>query len=543
MLVLVIFILISITTAAFLPMLDNGFVNWDDNTYVYENKHVQSGLTLEGVVWAFSTFECSNWHPLTWLSHMLDVEIYGLKPFGHHLSSLILHLINTLLLFLALRTMTGAFWRSAMAAALFAVHPQHVESVAWIAERKDVLSTFFGLLAIIAYTCYVKCPGLWRYAGVFILIAMGLMAKPMLVTLPFVLLLLDYWPLQRTHKEEHSWLYLIREKIPLFVLSVLSCIVTFLAQKQGGAMDPYKELDITFRLSNAFISYAAYIIKMIFPENLAMLYPLSYKLPIWQTIGSILFVGVISVFALLTVRRTPYLLIGWLWYLGTLLPVIGLVQIGFQSMADRYTYIPFIGLFVAITWGISALLQGFKYRNTALAGLAIIVLSNFTIVTRQQTRYWKDTLTLFSHAADVTQDNWLAYTVVGFQFLKQKRFYVAIYIFEEALRIRPDYTPVILGLTNALNKLGISLIKLGLYEDSLVYLQRALQFNPNVAYTYNNIGFSLFRLGRDKEALGYFEESVRIDPNFSGARNNLTTLRNKLKKNEEEHKNPELEEM
>ncbi len=526
-LVLAIFFLTLLTTVAFLPVLDNGFVNWDD--YVSKNHHVQSGLTLEGIIWAFTTFTWSNWHPLTWLSYMFDIEVYKQNPAGHHFSNLILHVANTLLLFIALYRMTESFWRSITVATLFAVHPLHVEPVAWIAGRKDVLSTFFGMLAIIAYIHYVQRPGLWRYVLVFILLALGLMAKSMLVTLPFVLLLLDYWPLQRLQKEGHNWLYLIREKIPLIVLSVLSSFVTFIAQKQGGALAPHNEWDITSRLANAFVSYTAYITKMILPQKLAAFYPIEVIPSIWQIAGSVLLVGVISIAALRTAHRAPYLLIGWLWYLGTLFPVIGLVQSGSQSMADRFTYIPLIGLFMAVTWGMYDLFRKFKYCNIILTGLAVIILLDLTFTTRHQTRYWKNTLSLFTHAAEVTEGNWLAHNKSGVEFLERKRFNEAIYHFEEALRIWPTYV-------DALNNLELTLINVGRYKQSLDYLKKSLHIDSTNPYIYNNMGVLLTALGQYKAALWNFEEAVRIDPGYSKAGKNADKIRLKLGKYGEEHK-------
>ncbi len=385
--------------------------------------------------------------------------------------------------------MTGTFWRSITVATLFAVHPLHVEPVAWIAARKDVLSTFFGLLAVIAYTHYVKQPKICRFVWVFILFALSLMSKAMLVTLPFVLLLLDYWPLQRLQKEGRDWLYLIRGKIPLILLSICSSTVTFLAVKQGGAVAPLNEWDITSRLANAFVAYTKYIIKMFVPQDLSAFYPLVKTLPIWQIVGSVLLVGVISLVALRTVHRAPYLLIGWLWYLGTLFPVIGLIQVGIQSMADRFTYIPLIGLFMVIVWGLHDLFQKFKYRNIILTGLAVIVLLDLTYTTRQQTRYWRNTLTLFYHATEATENNWLAHYECGVEFFARERFHEALYHFEETLRISPKYF-------DALTQAGFTLIELGRYEESLKYFQKILQIDPNVPWTYSYMGLSLVKLGR-----------------------------------------------
>lgn len=366
--IMVCLILILAIFTVFWQVRSHDFVNYDDDKYVTENRDVKAGLTTQSIIWAFTTTHASNWHPLTWLSHMLDISLFGLNPGWHHLTNLLFHIANTLLLFLILRGMTEEFWKSAFVAALFALHPLHVESVAWIAERKDVLSTFFWMLTILAYAYYVKHPVLRRYLFVLFSFLLGLMSKPMLVTLPFVLLLLDYWPLGRfqmeesgitrnpkKHKSKHPEyqksiaLRLVREKTPFFVLAGFSSIITFIAQQHGGTVRSLEFLPVKTRVANALISYVAYIGKMIWPFNLAVLYPHpGTTLPMWQTILAGLFLLFISYLVIRKVKKLPYLSIGWFWYVGTLVPVIGLVQVGAQSMADRYTYIPLIGLFIRL---------------------------------------------------------------------------------------------------------------------------------------------------------------------------------------------------
>jgi len=370
-----------VTFVAFVQVGHNDFINYDDAEYVTENEKVQKGLNIESFVWAFTTGHASNWHPLTWLSHMLDCQLYGLSPAGHHLTNLFLHLLNTLLLFGVLKTMTRAVWPSAFAAVLFAVHPLHVESVAWIAERKDVLSAFFWMLTMAAYLRYTKHPCIVRYLPVVFAFALGLMTKPMLVTLPFVLLLLDYWPLKRLQfgriniPESQSHKRLILEKIPLFTLAAISSVITCIVQQSGGAMGGNEVLTVGVRLANALVSYVGYIHKMIYPKGLAVLYPHPLDgVGLWQPVVSFIILAVISAGVIFASRKRRYLATGWFWYLGTLIPVIGLVQVGSQAMADRYTYLPSIGIFIILAWGIPELLARWRCRKVIPAVLAGIVL-------------------------------------------------------------------------------------------------------------------------------------------------------------------------
>ena len=404
--IICLFIIFS-TLSVYWQIQHHDFINFDDNEYITENIHVQQNITLKSVIWAFTEFHSNNWHPVTWLSHMLDVEILGVNPGRHHLVNLLFHIINSLLLFSVLRKMTGNLWKSGFVAALFALHPLHVESVAWASERKDVLSTFFWMLTLIGYIRYVQRKSLQRYLIVVLFFILGLLSKPMLVTLPFVLLLLDYWPFRRIQFEQQAipWrdiLKLILEKIPLSLLAATSAYITFLAQTEGRVVKSLDQFPIGIRLSNALVSYVTYIFKMIFPTKLAVLYPHPGMYPLWKITGALFILICISFFAVKSARKYPYICIGWFWYTGTMIPVIGLVQVGMQSMADRYTYIPFIGLFIVITWGLSDLMGKFQYRKFCIGFASLLVFPILLIITWKQIGYWKNSVTLYTHAINVT---------------------------------------------------------------------------------------------------------------------------------------------
>lgn len=390
-----------LTVLAFLPSLANGFVLIDDPFYVTANREVLKGITREGLAWALTANVVNNWHPLTVLSHMLDVEVFGLAAAGHHLTSLLLHLASVLLLFEVLRRTTGALYRSALVAALFAVHPTRAESVAWVAERKDVLSGLFWMLALLAYVHYARRPSRGRYLLVALAMALGLAAKPMLVTLPCVLLLLDLWPLERRELGR-----LILEKIPLFVLSAASSLTTLHYQKTSLA--PLEALPWDLRFANAAVSYVAYLGKAFLPRDLAVFYPFPQTIPLGQTLGAVALLAALTILAVRRVRESPWLLVGWLWFLGTLVPVIGLVQVGRQAMADRYTYLPCIGLFLAVVWGMAELVERRAALRPALAVCAVLAVLVLTALTQGQVRHWQDSVTLFRHALAVTGDNELA---------------------------------------------------------------------------------------------------------------------------------------
>ena len=476
-------VLIAATFIVFWQVRHHQFVSFDDYRYVVENPYVVRGLTFRSVIWAFTATHASNWHPLTWLSHMLDCGLYGLNPGGHHVTSLLFHIASTLMLFLVLKQMTGALWRSGFVAALFALHPLHVESVAWVAERKDVLSTFFWMLTMWAYFRYVQRPGFNRYLVVLLSFILGLLSKPMLVSLPFVMLLLDYWPLCRFQfgqlmgngnsrmqrslssiDRRSSVFHLILEKVPFFVLSAISSFLTFYAQEKGGAIGSLAFLPLGTRIVNALVSYVSYIWKMIWPQHLALLYPYPERFPIWEVVGAGLLLVGISVLVMRAARGRPYLLVGWLWYLGTLVPVIGLVQVGAQAMADRYTYVPLIGLFIMVAWGLSDFLKGWRYRRGVLAISAGVLFSILMIVTWVQVQYWENSIVLYKHTLEVTVNNYLIHNNLGIVFFRQGKYQEAANQYNEALRINPNSAEAHYNLGNAYLMIGDRGLALREYE-------------------------------------------------------------------------------
>jgi protein O-mannosyl-transferase len=493
------------------------FVNYDDNDYVFANPHVLNGLCPDDISWAFTTSHASNWHPLTWLSLMLDCQLFGPGAGRIHLVNLLLHIANTLLLFTVLKKMTGALWQSAFVAALFALHPLHVESVAWVSERKDVLSTFFWLLAILAYWQYVKKPGVPRYLLVLFIFALGLMAKPMLVTLPFVLLLLDYWPFQRKISR-----HLLVEKIPFFVLSVISSVITFLAQRNTGAMADIDSLPLTNRIAGVFLSYTQYIAKIFWPSNLAIFYPINVgSIPFWQAASCALLLLGISFFVVRIGRNQRYLLLGWFWFVVTLVPVIGIVQVGSQAYADRYTYIPYIGLFIMLAWGLPQLLSKWIYRKIILGISMVIVLTALGICAHRQTSYWKNSITLFSHAVEVVPNNWLAYDGLGSAYGSLGRIAEAIDAYKQAVQIKPNYA-------EAYFNLGCDYDDLGRFTEAMNAYEQAVRIKPDYARAYFGIGGDYERLGRAAEAIDAYKQAIRIDPNYAPACYNLGNVYNAL---------------
>ena len=539
-------LLLAVTTlAVFLPIGRHGYVNYDDSDYVTANQHVKGGLSWDNVVWAFKSGHASNWHPLTWMSHMLDIQLFGDSPGAQHMVSVGFHIANTLLLFLLLRSMTGAVWRSAMVAGLFALHPLHVESVAWVSERKDVLSAFFFLLTLWAYARYAdtrrcsargskvqspksqsrrsqgsavsdqklaaKPPPIDRtmadhvsrftfHASLYLLallfFALGLMSKPMLVTLPFVLLLLDYWPLGQiqwsTPALEQRFWRLLLEKTPFFLLAAASSVVTFIVQRKGGAVST--SLSLGARVANALVAYVRYIGKMLWPTDLSILYPHPGHWPAWQVIASaVLLLGIFAAVIWL-VRRSPYLVIGWLWFVGTLVPVIGLVQVGIQSMADRYTYLPLIGLFIMLVWGVAELIPDRPWRVDALAAGGITVLVVCSLLTVRQVQIWRDSETLFQQAVRVTKDNYLAYNNLGYYLSGLGRTAEAIENYRMSLKINPAYE-------DALNNLGYALAGQKKYLEAIPLYEAALRIKPKHTEVHNNLGNALSETGRIDEAI------------------------------------------
>ena len=490
-------LLITATFAVYWPVQDYDFVNYDDNNYVYKNSHVQNGVTAKSIIWAFTTIHASNWHPLTWLSHMVDCQFFGLNAGLHHLTNLVFHIINTLLLLFIFQKMTGNFWQSSFVAGLFALHPMHVESVAWISERKNVLSTFFWMLTIWSYIGWVKYSKAFRYISSLAFFTLGLMAKPMLVTLPFVLILLDYWPLGRVknalsnHTGNRYWRFLLKliwEKVPFFIITAVSSGVTFYAQKHNGAVKSLTALPLVDRGANAIIAYIAYIVKMIFPFRLAVLYPYPKTLPWLEVAGASLILVFITLFAVKAIKKAPYFITGWLWYVGTLVPVIGLVQVGQQSMADRYAYIPFIGLFIIIAWGGHEMIKAWPKKKVWLTVILIALFSGLTLSTQKQIKYWRNSVTLFTHTLEVTTNNSLPHNNLGVALKNQGDIAAAIEHYQQALRIKPD-------LAEAHNNLGVALKDQGDIAAAIEHYQQALRIKPDYEKAHNNLAAAFFRKG------------------------------------------------
>jgi protein O-mannosyl-transferase len=487
---------------------NNEFVNWDDGVYVTENAQVRAGLSLESIAWAWRATVTGNWHPLTWISLQLDWQLFAGKPWGFHLTNLLLHAANVLLLFHVLVRMTQALWRSALVAALFALHPLHVESVAWAAERKDVLSTFLGLLTILAYLRYVERPTIGRNVGMAAIYALGLTAKAMSVTLPFVFLLLDFWPLARFGK---GFGRLVWEKLPLFLLATASSIAAFYAQHSIGSVVFLERLSFQARLANALITYVAYLGHMVWPLGLAVHYP--HPRPYLLSIGVLeasLFLVTVSGFVFTLRRRFPYLLVGWCWYLGTLVPVIGLVQVGGQAMADRYTYVPLVGIFVAFVWGLGEIVSRLRVGRTAPACAAAVALAGCAALTVVQIGYWRDSRSLWTHTLSMTKNNEVAEYNFGLLLAHQSKLRDAVGYFERAVRIEPTF-----GL--AQNNLGLVLNGLGDPREAIPHFLAALKIDPGNADAHNNLGTAYRRLGRTEEALAEFTAALEINPQHSMA--------------------------
>jgi len=511
-----------LTLACFANALPRTFVNYDDDVYITDNAHVKNGLAPAELGWALTTFHAANWHPATWISHMFDVQLFGLDARKHHLVNLLLHAANAAILFLLLARMTGAAWCSAFAAALFAIHPLHVESFAWIAERKDVLSTLLWLLTTAAWLRYLRLKTAAAYVPVTLLYALGLMAKPMLVTLPFTLLLLDVWPLRRlalSGKASRSdWTRLVREKAPLFALSAASCVVTSIAQGRGGAVQDLMRYPLEGRIANAFVAYAAYLGKTVWPSGLAVFYPYRpFELSSWPVLGAVLAVAGATALALAFKRRAPYVAFGWFWYVGTLVPVIGLVQVGGQSMADRYTYVPLIGLFVAVAWGWADAFGRTAVVRTIGVAAACAWLVALSAASQLQLGTWADRKTLFRHAAAVTTDNCLAHEKLGVTLLDEGDIAGAITHLNEAIRILPGYP-------DAHYNLGLAMVRQGRPADAVEEFKQVIQLDPTSAIAHNNLGGAYIQLGRLDAALEEINAAIRIDPASREAHFNLANL-------------------
>jgi protein O-mannosyl-transferase len=506
----------------------HGFVNFDDDLYVYENRHVQEGLNVEAVRWAITTWHSCNWHPLTWLSHMLDCRFFGLTPGGHHLSSVLLHAVAAILLFLSLRRLTASFWPSAWVAAVFAIHPLRVESVAWVAERKDVLGGLFFTLTLWFYSRYAERPASWgRYFLLVASFALGLAAKPMLVTLPFVLLLLDYWPLKRfeggqkgshADKADPSWpaqrfVRLVVEKTPLFVLALASCAVTLAAQRD--VMKPLDRMDFPWRVANAAVAYVTYLGKMLYPAGLAVFYPLPKEPPpAFQIVAAVTLLLAISMAVYAVRQKQPYLLLGWLWYLGTLAPVIGLVQVGSQALADRYTYLTQIGLYMALAWGAADVVRSWSCRHWPLATLAALAITGMMVCAWQQTRHWRDSEALWTHALACTSRNWIAHNSLGNAMGDRGEEDQAIFHYRKAVEIAPDYA-------SARNNLGRRLVSRGQFVEAVTHCQKAVDVNPDFAEAHSNLGSALAGLGKVDEAIDHYRKALNLRPDLAEAHNNF----------------------
>jgi Flp pilus assembly protein TadD len=517
--------LVAATLAVFGPACANQFINYDDPQYVTDNPNVLAGLSRESTRWALTSTEVFNWHPLTWISLQLDCTLYRLRPWGYHLTNVLLHAANTLLLFLALRRLTGVVWPSALVAALFAVHPLHVESVAWVAERKDVLSTFFGLLALAAYARYVERPGLGRYLVVALALALSLMAKPMLVTLPALFLLLDYWPLGRLRFGQSvaartipaapaALALVLGEKLPLFILAAASSLLTVIAQHQGGAMQSLGAIPLNQRAGNAVVSYLRYLGQALWPGGLAPFYPHPLgTLPAWQVAAAAgLLVG-ITALVLAVARRRPYLAVGWLWYLGTLVPVIGLVQAGYQGWADRYTYVPLIGVFVMLAWGLADLVAWRPVLRGKLVLAIAVALLACAVLTVRQIGFWHDSRSLWEQALRVTDNNYLAETNVGVLAMDSAPEKAEEHL-RSAVRINPDYPRPYLSL-------GLLLERQGRIDDAISCYAQSLEKDPHQPGTRSVLAMALWKQGKLEEAIGQLSEATRLGPEVAEAHYHL----------------------
>ena len=509
--------LFVLTWIVFCQTFRYDFVNYDDPRYVYQNTRITSGISVANVAWAFSHIHSENWHPLTTITHMLDCQLHGVNAGWHHLTNVLLHSCAVVLLFVALERMTGALWRSAFVSAVFAVHPLHVESVAWIAERKDVLSAFFFMLTLLAYLRYTRAPSIGRYLTVALVVGLGLMSKPMLVTLPFVLLLLDYWPLERIEAKRANTgrrlLQLVFEKIPLITLSAVSSMVTFLAQR--GAIGWTEQLPVPTRISNALVAYVIYIRQMFWPTRLAVFYPHpENRLPALEiSLALIVLVGITAI-AFIFRRKAPYFVTGWLWYLGMLVPVIGLVQVGWQGHADRYTYLPQIGLYIAVTWAVTDLTHSWRFQRIALGAAAVVVLGALTWSSRLQTSYWRDSETLFTHALAVTSNNDVALNNLGIIFLEKGQLDDAISKLQAAIDLRPENAP-------AHDNLAKALLKKGQVAEAMVHYRKFLELEPVNVEARNTLGTALIQQGHLREAIDQWQQALALQPENGNAASNL----------------------
>jgi len=515
-----------VTLLVYLPMLRHDFINYDDPDYLLGNPHVNHGLTWNGIVWAFQSADNANWHPLTWISHMVDCQLFGLRPAGHHLMNLLFHIANALLLFLLLKNLTGAIWRSAFVAAAFTWHPLHVESVAWASERKDVLSAFFWMLTLLAYAKYVsesavRSPQSKKfYVLAVLMFACGLMSKPMVVTLPFVLLLLDFWPLNRFHAAD-SWFdlqkagKLLLEKIPFFLLAFASCLITLRVQSE--ARWSTASLTLPFRLENAAMSYVRYLSKIFAPADLALIYPYPHSWPPGTVLAAGIVIALLTAIFIFQTKHFPYLAVGWFWFLGTLVPAIGLVQVGVQSMADRYSYLPSIGIFILVAWGAHDLLERWPERKKLLPVAAALALVGCLAVTAMQLSYWQNSLTIFLHTTRVTTDNYAADDCLGKSLEDIGKANAAAEFYTEAVRLDPNY-PM------AQFDLGMMDVEQGKTAEASNHLAAAVQLYPSSPVMQFDFGVFLSQHGHPDQAVIHFKAALAGRPDFPEARAQLDQL-------------------
>lgn len=526
--------LVVAVAAVYGQVISHHFINLDDDVYIYENRMVTAGLTARGVLWAFTTFHAANWHPLSWLSHMFDAQVFGLSPGADLAVNVFLHTLNSLLVFTLLKNMTSCLWRSAIVAGLFALHPMHVESVAWAAERKDVLSAFFALLSLLAYIRYAKAdhPSWKQFLPVTVSLALALMAKPMFVTWPFVMLLLDYWPLNRLEWRTDNGprllaqrlAPLIREKIPVLVLAAASVAITYIAQSRGGAVRQFADAPLLLRVSNAVVSYAKYVVSLLWPGGLGVYYPFSPEgIPPWELAASLALVACVTIFVMRAKKNQGYLPAGWAWYLGTLVPVIGLIQVGGQTMADRYSYIPSIGLFVMIVWGVGDLIQQRRALCRAAAFAGVVWLAILGSLAWVQVGFWRDSITLFRHTLLVAPENLVAHYNLAHALGKQGNLDEAIVHFGEALRIKPDFF-------DALINIGVTLNDQRKFAEAATYLTRAVELQPQSSKAHLQLAMSLAQNGRSDEALDHFYQAMEFSPNDPDVRTNLGLMLARLGK-------------
>lgn len=567
---LIVFALIILTLGVYWPVQNYEFINYDDQLYVTENFRIQQGVTLQSLKDSFTNFHTGHWHPLTMISHMLDWQLFGNRAGGHHWTSVIIHILNAVLLFFLVRNLTGAVWRSALVAALFAIHPINVESVAWIAERKNVLSTFFWFLSMLFYVRYVKKPGWKRYLPVLLCFALGLLSKPMLVTLPFVLLLMDYWPLERTNLTgtntddsafakgvpKYKIITLIGEKIPLFLLTALSVFLTYYASLYVQDIYSLESWSFIKRISNAVFSYALYVKKLFWPNDLSVFYPLADVAPGKVALSAVLVLA-ITFFVLKNFRKYPFLFVGWFWFVGTLVPVIGLVQVGSQAMADRYAYVTFIGLFLILAWGAGQLSSTNAHLKKMIPVASVVFIALLTAATFHQVKLWSNTFILFEDAIKKNPDNYMAHKIIALEMAEIGDYDKALYYNDVALKINPRFHP-------AYNNKGLVLMAMGRRQEALenfekairmnkhsahayynlgqcylddndldkaiAYTIKAIQINPDYVDAYNNLGVALVKKGNIQDGVSQLEKALRINPHYEKAKRNLQIIENMKRK-------------